>query len=409
MTESAWQPIRLATRHFGEHYPITMTGIEKAYCDVIIRALCDANSYLLDERLDHLLQPTPVCGKIDTLALDANVEIIISERLQRFDQYAILIAEERGEYNNPLVTESGAAVSGPRTFFGSDPVDRTRQFCQFLKTSADQSVKLGTYLQRKECIREWEEMHGQPASITGATSAITIIRRGTPILTVILNFITQELFVACDDGIFNLRLGLSTGNHAKAAPDFSQVQQKGSPIYFRDSLHDDEKRFVTFVGKQGYEENLRDSNLLEPEEIKQSLHDEVPGGPARVLYLSELQPKTPSIGFILANGEKITEWIHWIPFVRFARKPRDLGTPALEVFEIYYDRPYTRDGILMSTSPVYSIFRPSSNRQPMVIDIDRLKALPNPSRYRSTLLVSSRSNLWATQIVRKHGHRPLLF
>ena len=150
---------------------------------------------------------------------------------------------------------------------------------------------------------------------------------------------------------------------------------------------DDMRRFVTFMGKEGYKENLLDSKLMTEADLDRSAHERFAGGPLRILYLSALQPANKPIGFILANGEKIGEWIHWLPFIHFARTEGDQNEPALRIFEVYQDRPWTKDGVLMATPPGYSIFRPySESDSRIVIDVGQFSHFPNPSRIRSTTL-----------------------
>lgn len=142
--------------------------------------------------------------------------------------------------------------------------------------------------------------------------------------------------------------------------------------------------------------------------MSQWLHYDLPGGPSRPFYLSSLYNEEPPIGFVLANGEKIGEWIHWLSLTRFASMERDLREPALRMYEIHLERPWTRDGYLMSTSRAYSIFK-EVDRGRVIISVERLRELDNPSKYRSTLLVAPASNSWAIQIVRQYGYRPLVF
>ena len=258
----------------------------------------------------------------------------------------------------------------------------------------------------------WERKYGAPASITGASSAITCVRRGLPICSVVLNYITQHLAVACSSGIYWLDLKRSAnGKPRRGEVDVEYLRDNAERISFPQEVQErDRRRFVTFLGKEGYKPNFADSELVRPEEWKECLHYRFPGGPSRILYLSDLQTGRRPVGFIVANGEKIGEWIHWLTFVRFATMPRDARESALHVFEISQERPWTRDGILMATSPVYSIFRVVDGKTGrMVIDIDRLQAFPNPSKYRSTLLVAPATNDWAMQLVQVHGRRPIQF
>ena len=130
------------------------------------------------------------------------------------------------------------------------------------------------------------------------------------------------------------------------------------------------------------------------------LHHTEPGGPSRVLYLSELQKGHGSIGFIMANGEKIGEWIHWLAFAKFARTQE--GGQKLRVFEVSIERPWTKDGVLMSTSPPYSIF--SSDGQETYLDVSRLRNFDMPSRFRSMLVITQSDNDRVVNIMRRHDY-----
>ena len=401
-----------------------MIGIEQAYCDTIISALIRANRALLECTIEEALQHINIWGKGDTLGLDAVPEIAITERLKHFDQYATIVIEEEGEDYNPLGQEGRYSKRGPRTFFVSDPTDRSAFLEKALKEAKnggdDDSMNTGTKIREvilgEEARRRWEDFAGSPASITGAMCAITCVRRGLPICSGLLNYVTQELIIACSAGIYLLKLPPSdlepsdsttvtaeevTLNHLLAA---------GQALELRSTYGREPKSLVTFLGKPKYRESFQDSQLVPGEDIDKYVHHSEPGGPGRILYLSELQPESDSIGFILANGEKISEWIHWLTFARFARQSRDRSEPAVRVFEVSHERPWTRDGVLMSTSPEYSIFQQiDAHGRGYEISVERLQAFANPSLYRSTLLVAPSDNDWAVQVVRRHGYRVLEF
>ncbi len=52
----------------------------------------------------------------------------------------------------------------------------------------------------------WEKMFEPPASITGATCAITAIRKGELIFSVILNYITHTIYIATPLGVYQMHL-----------------------------------------------------------------------------------------------------------------------------------------------------------------------------------------------------------
>ncbi|HRF12045.1 MAG TPA: hypothetical protein PLR37_07930 [Candidatus Accumulibacter phosphatis] len=390
-----------------------MVGIEEAYCNTLIRALLLANYALLEATISEALQRTSVWGKGDTLGLDAIPEIAILECLKSFDQYAIMLTEESGQDANPLARTGPQSDRGARTFFICDPTDRSAQLRDYLlqfNGNGDPARKVAEAFKRPGYREEWETAHGGPCSITGALSAITCVRRGLPICSAFLNYITQELFVACSAGVYRMTLPPHDDIDSWQTIDFERVQSSGKAIHFRQVGPEYWKRFVTFLGKEDYRENLLGSKFINERNILTDLHYDKPGGPSRVLYLSELQPADHPIGFVLANGEKIGEWIHWFAFCRFAISPNDLRKPALQIYEVSEERPYTKDGILMSPSPAYSIFKvidPVSKK--VVLDVDRLEDFPNPSRYRGMLLLAVASNQTALQNAKQHGHRAIEF
>src|SRR5271165_662863 len=180
-----------------------MVGIEEAYCNTLIRALLLANYALLEATIIDALQHTVVWGKADTLGLDAIPEIAILEYLKSFDQYAIMLSEESGKDGNPLAMVDPESPGPARTFFVCDPTDRSAQLYEYLlKFSKDQDplCKVAHAVHHPQCRTEWESAFTGPCSITGALSAITCVRRGMPICSAFLNYITQELFVACSAG-----------------------------------------------------------------------------------------------------------------------------------------------------------------------------------------------------------------
>ncbi len=387
-----------------------MIGIERAYCDTAISALLRGNYALLESKVCDALENVLMTGKGDTLGLDAKPEIMIAERLKSFDQYATLITEERGQDGNPLASDSPESGRGPRTFFICDPTDRSSALQNFLLPEGKSERKVGEVLRDPDALVRWEESNGRPAGITGPYSSITCVRRGVPICSVLLNYLTQELTVACSAGIYSIGLPdhFDTANYQCITTDHVRVH--GKPVHFRAVSDQFVKRFATFLGKSVYRENILDSRLVRANDLAEHSVYDAPGGPSRILYLSERQSAAETVGFIVANGEKIGEWIHWLTFVRFGTMQGDLREPALRAYEVFQDRPWTRDGVLMSTLPAYSIFRfVDGFPDRMVLDVDRLGALQNPSLYRSTILIAPTSNEWALQIVQQYGHRPIRF
>ena len=279
--------------------------------------------------------------------MDAGPEITICEELGRYDAGAVVVTEEIGSRGKQV--SDTFRPNDPQTFrtvFICDPTDRSNQLKEFLN-SFPRNAKIGEILGDTESVKKWEEKFDFPVSITGATSAISCVRRGVPIFAVIVNYITQELIVSCAAGNRILKLP----NARPKVVDLEYVRLNGTRLTFHgiDGVKS-MRRFVTFLGdagKAGYEENFAGSGLLgehdmSPEGRQELLHYGKPGGPSRVLYLSSIQSDLKHVGFILANGEKIGEWIHWLPFVQFARSENDDSQPALILYEVFQDRPWTK-------------------------------------------------------------------
>lgn len=381
-----------------------MQGIEKSHLDAVILAVLQGYYSFLDASVKDALAPiTGKKFKSDTLGLDFIPESMILKSLLNYDHQSLVITEEVGSREDFHYITS----NDPRTFktvFIGDPTDRSKQIKQSLEAAENREQTVSEVFSRQEFKKEWEEKFGAPVSITGGTSAVTCVRKGVPIFAVIVNYITNQLFVACSAGCYAYKI---TPDNFDGI-NIDMIIKKGEKIFFSNNCStSDAKKFVTFMGKSGYKENFLDSYFMPESDLVNNMHYNECGGPSRVLYLSNLQPKAKPIGFVLANGEKITEWIHWLPFVRFAHPEHDQGESALNLYEVSQDRPHVKEGILMSTSPVYSIFKSIDNGK-MVIDVPKFATLPNASHVRSTLMLAPSDNSWVSQIAEKYDYRRIV-
>lgn len=383
-----------------------MRGCNEDYCNAAIVALLAAASNLYQMTVNESLERT-VYGKGDTLGLDAVPEIEIVNCIQRYDPDAVFITEELGREMTHGWDTSGSPMHQPVIFF-CDPTDRSSELKRFLERFKESraNAKVGDLIQEESSLNVYAEIGSTPLSITGSTSAISCIKAGDVIFAVIFNYITGELYLACSAGIYRYAC-LSGRTELPASVTVSEIIAKGEKITFpslsaTSGRYENWKRYVTFLGKSGYAENFRDSMIfIDPaEELR---HYDRPGGPSRILYLSDLQPAAKPVGFILANGEKIGEWIHWLPFVRYSYSR---GARSLVLFEVFHERPWTKEGILMSTAAPYSIFQPIADHEDfMFLDVNQLAKFENPSRFRSTLLVASVGNEWALHTMRRQQYR----
>ena len=385
-----------------------MQGVEMSHLNAAISAALKAYYDFGMSTVQEALDPISKYGKKDTLGMDAGPEITIVTELTRYDVGAVVITEEVG--SKGMQFSDYFRASSPQTFrtvFICDPTDRSNQLKKFLR-DFPKSKRISDILHSSSTVSRWERMFSGPAVITGATSAISCVRRGIPIFSVIVNYITHNLIVSCVKGNRILELPLE-----RTDIDLAYTQTHGKAIIFPgiDGDTGSMRRFVTFLGdkgKVGYEENFTDSGLMNKRDKKSFLHYGQPGGPSRILYLSSLQSAIRPVGVILANGEKIGEWIHWLSFVRFAKCHNDESQPALMVYEVFQDRPWTKEGVLMSTPPNYSVFRTYDDK--MFIDTGWLLVqMPNPSQLRSTLIVAPYDNRWAIRAGSQSGFRPLVF
>lgn len=389
-----------------------MQGIESTYCNVCINALIGAWRALMEASSTEALQKTSYGkgDKGDTLGLDAITEITISGRLREFDEHAILITEELDiQAHRHWPTDSDPSRQ-PLMFF-SDPTDRSIQLEKFFEeiSKGHLTEKIGRRMAEVDSGPDklWEKMFEGPTSITGPTTSITCARNGEILFSTILNLLTRELFVISDNGVCMYKLK-PFDDPANEKVVLGTVIGKGKKIFFpgaRDLNYtaDECRHFVTFLGKAGYRENFDDSGIF-VENPDAFLHHTKPPGPPRVLYLSDLQTREyGTVGFILSNGEKIGEWIHWLAFVKYAKAKN--GNRALRAFEVVLERPWTKNGMLMSTSAPYSIFCLGKNSS--YLDISRLRNFERPSQFRCMLIVTRCDNERIIHILQQHQYREI--
>lgn len=382
-----------------------MQGIERAYCNVCVNAVIGAWHELMESTAAEALCKVPY-GKGDTLGLDAIPEITISGRLSTYDKNAILITEELDEQARRQWPTDSDPSRQPLMFI-SDPTDRSVELEKYLTkiSQQDQMAKVGTLMASCDQIAVWEEICKEsPAIITGPSASITCMRKGGVVFSVILNYVTGTICVATDIGVFWLKLKPFT-DPANETLTFADISKNGQRLVFP-SIHerhfssDDCRRFVTFLGKKGYRENFDDSKLFvdSPDGF---LHHSTPPGPPRALYLSEFQKDHGPVGIVVANGEKIAEWFSWLAFVKFAKDEN--GNQALRVFEVNLERPWTKYGMLMSTSPAYSLFCGEPGH--MYLDMSRLRTYERPSQFRCMLVVVPHDNERIIHVLRQHEYR----
>jgi len=343
-----------------------MQKVEKYFLNHCIDTLCEIQREIKESPADKLIKSIKTRKK-DSLYLDVLPENILQLKLiDGYDRNIVLITEEKGEFNYQDICNAEYVVF-------SDPTDRSKQLKIYIENGINRKIIVReslfeNLLAAPEALSLWQALFGSPALLTGACSALTVVRRGEILFSLLLNYITEDIIIACKDFLIVENLS----KIVKKGLDYNLSTWK--PLLF--SKPDKEKVFNTYLAKN-YEENLRKTGLFGPEFIP---IEKEPGGPARILYLSNLHPDPP--GFILSNGEKIGEWIGWLSFCRYNEN--------LVAYSIYPDTPLAKDDILMTPSPIYSIF--NIHKGKLSLNYDKLKYLENPSRYREMILVTHKGN-----------------
>jgi len=373
-------------------------GIDEFYCNIIVSSLLEAYELVKQTSIMELLKESEY-GKSDTIRFDSFPETSIKRDLAEADPDLILITEEQDDAQDKIKNWHSRDV-GPVVCIG-DPTDRSWHLENFFGgLGKEQQKKKFCSWKNEEGIKEWEDFAGGEAMVSGGVSALTVIRKGIPICSAIINYITGDLYVACEKGRRFLNIAKLPYSDFKWIT-LEKVFNDGEVINFsfkRDWEFEDYKRFVSYAGKEQYKKHLNNCQIF-LEDPQEKIVYKNPGGPTRILYLSDLWDSR--VGFILANGEKIIEWIHWIPFIASGSEFR--------VFEIFFENAWTKYGILTATSRAYSIFEYSSEKNSYLLNIQKIKDHPFPARYRSTLLVAPKENRFISSIMETNEYTELKF
>ena len=203
-----------------------------------------------------------------------------------------------------------------------------------------------------------------------------------------LNYITQEIIIACEKFIGYhqaCKIPLSEG-------EFDYSNFKKIDLSF---LSKDKATYITYLGKPIYKKCLEKAKLI-PNNYNSV--EEEPGGPLRILYLSDIN-ETP-VECIFSNGEKIGEWLGWLAFCKYSKK--------LTAFSVYPESDFSqKDNILMYPSPPYSILENRDDK--MFLNFNKLMYFKNPSRYRELILITYKDNHHLTAIIEANKSRQLIF
>lgn len=381
-----------------------MEQIERNYIELALKAVVAAFVMFCNTSLGELKSKSEY-GKGDTKGYDAIPEIHISDILKNFNS------------NLPLITEETAQTvqrhfESPEVVFIADPTDRSSFLGKFLGGFGREKKQLHfiEILKHEKLEERWErECHDNlgMASVSGSTSAVTGILRGRPFFSVVLNHITKEIFLVCEAGArcFQMPSEIIRG---KTSISLNMVLKEGRNLSFtnKETRLDEETKYSTFLGKSEYIDAFQTSDILSSEKAsdQSNIIYREPGGPSRVLYLSSLCEKP--VGFILANGEKIIEWIHWLPYLAISEK----GYKPLRAFQIFPKDVHVKKGMYMAAAgPHYSIIKKEPGSENFVINTEKLLGCPDPAKYREALLITYRGNRRMVQRMMEAKYRELFF
>lgn len=352
-----------------------MKGVERDLRDMSISALTKAFEEIRSIECNFAVQPVG-SGKSDTYGLDAIPEEAIKMEVENYDHDIVLVTEETGKmYSGELGLEP------TQTVLICDPTDRSVKMREFLQKRIEDVPDAG-HMSVSDAFdkfrKRWIDEFGNPA-ISGAAASITAIRDARILFNVMVNYVTGDLFISDSVGTHQRKIGKK---HSQEIT-FSSERRKSS-------------KFMTFLGKKGYTENLQKCNLG----LKsQDCIDHWTGGPLRIVDLSSIG--NTDVSFIMSNGEKVCEWIGWLSWVKYARDPAQGDERALRAFRLFFESPRTRELVLVAPGPHYSIF--SEGDGETRVNLDRMFQLADPSHYRETILITPRKNVAAISRVRSLG------
>ncbi len=347
-----------------------MKGIDRDLLGMSLGALRKAYEELSYMKCDMAIGAVG-SGKSDTYGLDWIPESIIRHEVDDYDANIVLVTEEtgkmyRGEQN----------MEPTQTVLVCDPTDKSIKLREFLMNRMSEDPNCSSrevHKILKENYNIWEKEMGNP-HISGASASITAIRDRRVMFNAMVNYVTGNAFVANSLGT---KYGKIHDDFAKFEDvRFSSETKKG-------------KKFAAFLGKEGYRENLQQCQLGLDEN---DCVDPWTGGPLRIVYLSSLNNEG-NVSFIMSNGEKIGEWIGWLPWAKYARDTAQSDEHVLEVYRVFFENPRTKELVLVAPAPHYSIFVVEDGETR--INLERMFQLDDPSHYRETLLIIPRHNMEA--------------
>ena len=348
-----------------------MKGVEIAHLQVAMKALIESRNFLIRQKIEDVTASTR--GKVDTLFFDLAPEHIIVQRLREFDNQCAIFTEEG-------TTEERREFAARLAFF-IDPFDRSKPFAKalddFKKTEPD----------KKYVADAINDPNWSLQGLDAPFASITCVRDSKMCFNVMCNYTSGEIYVAC--------AAMIKYGPVEKCPNPEAMAEYGKDIVF---ARRDGTNLITFVGtpdKKNAEGNEDKKRKLYEDHLTNlgfGLQDlpppkyQDPGGPARILYLSDMpqsQGAKSSIcpyrpAFILSNGEKICEWAGWLAYAAHSE--------SLRAYELIAEKVSARDFILLAPPPTYSLFSIDANS--CKLKLERVTGLDRPVTFRSAIVVT---------------------
>lgn len=357
-----------------------MAGIEVGYLGAAMRALARARRTLLE--MSPAMAARQAEGKGDSLLFDSACENAIVGELMAFDDRAVVLSEERNR--------CGGDWTAAGTAYFIDPFDRSTAFTTRLKAGPD-------FATVADLVRDEEfGMRGAEAPF----GSVTCVRGGQVAFNAMLDYAGGEVFVACPAMVQRGPVDVCTDPESLAVDGrrlHFERERSGTACACYLGIEGDQSRIQ-------YEGSFRD--MLGELQPFPADNLQRPGGPARVLYLSDDPTLTcgKRPAFALSNGEKITEWLGWLAYARYSQQ--------LAVFELRARRFPFRHDVLLAPPPNYSVFDVDhdldGHEATYRINLRRLASFDNPSIYRGGIAVAHRRSLVVDALRARRNKRELI-
>lgn len=366
------------------HFKV-MHGIDLEYLAAAMRALRSARIALLAQT--PVQSQEPGAGKEDAKVIDAVTERAIANELWAFNTRCMILTEEAGILTDNAENKKYASSLS----YVIDPFDRSRPFLR----SVRQILNPEKHKTLADIVADpMFKMNGLEAP----SGSITCVREGEVIFNAMIDYAHGSVYVACKGWVGH-------GN-IDECPDPRSLVERGNEITFSPRSGN---RFLCFLSDQDKEKEVglneqasKYKTILSQLGFQGSSHTgfENPGGPLRILYLSDLNkdPNEPSL--IFSNGEKIFEFLGWLAFAIHSEK--------LAVYELYSPGFEARGLVLQCPPPPYSIFTMPENNRGFLLDLDRLTNLMRAGHYRGAIAVThSHTTVACATMMAKKNSREL--